>query len=120
MDIVQERFAGGSSKKLIEVLTYNLKYPRELVETLKKRAKDNREELPDELVNSPQLIQGLELFYLGFTDLSTCRFGKGMPISWYMIDAYCVRNNIIGEQREDFFHLISEMDISYLSKSGNA
>lgn len=72
--------------------------------------------VPDRIKNAPELYLGLDLFYGGFLDLTTCRqigMAEG-PISWSTIAEYCAYNGISGEQEEDFFYFITKMDSEYL------
>lgn len=72
-------------------------------------------ELPDHIKNAPELLHGLELFYNGFQDLSSCRsvgFSIG-PIPWTATDQYCTRFKIRGDQRDDFFYYVELMDEAY-------
>ena len=69
--------------------------------------------LPKKLQNEPQLELGLELFYLAFWDLSTCRHDLG-PIPWTAMFTYCQEYDIIDEQREDMFTYIREMDTVFM------
>lgn len=77
--------------------------------------------IPKEILNAPELLPGLELFYAAFNDLHTCRpvgMAEGQ-IPWTTIDLYCERYDITGDQREDFFYHIRELDHAYLEhKSG--
>lgn len=73
--------------------------------------------LPDTILNAPILFQGLELYYLGFKDLTTCRsqgYGSEGPINYMMIHDYCKIYEIEGEQREDFFFHLGALDQVYL------
>lgn len=72
--------------------------------------------LPPKIENAPELQVGLELFYVGFMDLTSSRqigFGEG-PISWTTILTYCKEKEIVGEQREAMFYHITHMDSAYL------
>lgn len=76
----------------------------------------NRMPLPQAIANAPVLELGLDLFYIAFTDLSTCR-AIGMaegPIPWTAVQAYCDELLLDGDQREDMFFYIREMDAAYL------
>ena len=72
--------------------------------------------LPDKIANAPDLIQGLELFYIAFMSLSNSRqFGMGVgPIPWNVIHDYCVANNLTEEQEEEMHHHIREMDSVFI------
>lgn len=72
-------------------------------------------DLPDHIKNAPDLLVGLELFYNGFQELTTCRqLGMSLgPIPWTAIDQYCVRYDIDGMQREDMFFHVEALDDTY-------
>lgn len=73
--------------------------------------------LPRAIANAPELLVGLELYFIGFMDLTTCRgqsYGTEGPISWITMNEYCFVHGIDGEQREDFFYHLSRMDSAYL------
>jgi hypothetical protein len=73
--------------------------------------------LPNAIANAPELEIGLHLYYVIFFELMSCRsLGQGSegPIWWTAIDSFCNRNHIHGEQREDVFHHINELDKEYL------
>jgi hypothetical protein len=78
--------------------------------------------LPDRIQNAPELFQGLELFYMAFMDLTSCRgqgYGTEGPIGWLQISEYCFIHAIIGEQRDDLIYHIQHMDESYLKFKAN-
>lgn len=73
--------------------------------------------LPSKLANAPEVSLGLELYYLAFCDLSSCReqgYVEG-PVSWLTINAYAIAKNFEGEQREDLFYLIQRLDAAYMT-----
>lgn len=73
--------------------------------------------LPEKIKNAPVLLQGIELFYMGFMDLTTCRgqgYGSEGPIGWLPIYEYCIAHDIAGEQMEDFFYHVQQLDRAYL------
>lgn len=72
----------------------------------------DRMPLPERIANAPALFLGLELYYGAFADLNTCR-AEG-PISWLTIDEYAQRRGLCGEQKEDLFFFVREMDNAYL------
>lgn len=77
--------------------------------------------LPDRIQNAPELYQGLELYYNGFTELTSCRqvgYGLG-PIPMLSILEYCMVNGIEGEQREDFVWFVQRLDQKYLEWSND-
>lgn len=66
-------------------------------------------------------MMGLEFFYQAFRDLNSCRT-QGMsegPIPWTAIEQYCQLNSIEGQQKEDLFHHVREMDDAYLTFYAN-
>lgn len=70
-------------------------------------------------MNAPELFLGLELFYIGFLELTSCR-SIGMapgPIRTLDMMDYCDRNGIVDEQREDFLWLMTRLDQKYLEWS---
>jgi len=73
--------------------------------------------IPDAILNAPDLEMGLGLYQSAFWDLDTCRrnndTSKG-PIPWTAIFTYCEQYHIEGDQRDDMFYHISEMDHAYL------
>lgn len=71
---------------------------------------------PESMQQAPQLHPGLNLFYVAFLDLHTCRqLGMTMgPIDWLAIDRYCQRYDIQGEQYEDMHYFVSRLDAAYL------
>lgn len=76
-----------------------------------------RRPLPDAIANAPDLWLGLDLFYMAFTDLTSCRsFSTGGPgpIPWSAIQIYCDAYEIKGEQREDVFYHVQHLDTAYL------
>ncbi len=74
--------------------------------------------LPKKIAAAPELKIELQLFYQGFLDLNSCRvYGGGLP--WSALDQYCARYDITGEQREDFFYYLGELDKAYLKYFGD-
>lgn len=72
--------------------------------------------LPARIANAPFLRMGLDLYYLAFLDLTSCRtqgYAEG-PISWLSIAHYAQLNGYNDDQIEDLFVHIGEMDTVYL------
>lgn len=73
--------------------------------------------LPEKIRNAPSLELGLDLFYVAFMDLTSCRavgFGEG-PIPWTATRIMADEElGLAGEQREDLFYYIGRMDTVYL------
>lgn len=77
--------------------------------------------LPARIANAPELLVGLEFYYVSFLNLTTCRgqgYGTEGPVDWLAIDEYADRNEIDGEQREDLHYHIQKMDAAYLEFKG--
>ncbi len=75
-----------------------------------------RKPLPEAIANAPDLLPGLELYYVAFMDLSSSRalgMGEG-PIGWAVIDQYARSNEFNSEQRDDLFFHLGKMDTAYL------
>lgn len=71
--------------------------------------------LPDKIANAPELARGLELYFMAFQELTTCR-SLGMsvgPIPWTAIKLFCDEHEIEGEQRDDAFYLVKALDDAY-------
>ncbi len=94
------------------MLRYELKLGN-LGESIKQQAKHLGFQVPDEIENRPTLYMWLGFVYEGFHELSTTRNITGfgiVPISWYMINAYCNAYEITGDLRELFHKGIRAMD----------
>lgn len=72
--------------------------------------------LPDRIQNAPELLPGLELYWLAFMELTDSRtIGMGLgPIPWKVVHDYCVAYDLDEEQREAMHHHIRELDAAYL------
>lgn len=84
------------------------------------QARKTRQPIPEEFATAPDLYAGLDIFYLAFMDLTSCReLGHGTvgPISWQVVQLYCNEYEILGEQREDMFYFLLKMDEAYLEYS---
>jgi hypothetical protein len=71
---------------------------------------------PERIANAPDLLTGLELYYLAFFELCDSR-NVGMtlgPIPWKVIHDYCKAYNLSEEQTEEMHYHIREMDSAYL------
>jgi hypothetical protein len=81
------------------------------------RHEATKERLPDRIANAPEVQLGLDLFWNGFANLTSCRgsaYNSEGPIPWVAMRDYCEDYDIRGEQRMDFYHLIAEMDKVFL------
>lgn len=72
--------------------------------------------LPEAIQNAPDLLPGLDMYLAAFFDLTSSRqYGMSAgPIPWAVINEYCKYMSIHGQQKEDMFHYIREMDNAYL------
>lgn len=73
--------------------------------------------LPDKIANAPELLFGLDVFYIAFMDLTSCRgggYGTEGPISWLAINQYADAKRFDDEQREDLFYFVGKLDLVYL------
>lgn len=72
--------------------------------------------IPDAIANAPILTEGLELYFMAFLDLTTCR-SYGMsegPIPWIAIRDWAAYNKLSAYQTDDLFYMVREMDNAYL------
>lgn len=72
--------------------------------------------IPDAIANAPILKEGLELYFMAFLDLTTCR-SYGMsegPIPWTAIRDWAAYNGLSSYQTDDLFYMVREMDNAYL------
>lgn len=76
--------------------------------------------LPDRIQNAPELLLGLQLYYQGFIELTSCRqIGMALgPVSYLSMMEYCRAVGIEGDQRDDFLWITSRLDQRYLEWSG--
>lgn len=72
--------------------------------------------IPSRIENAPSLLPGLELYYLGFLELTSSRsIGMGVgPIPWIAIEQYCQLKGLDEEQTEAMHHHIVTMDTVYM------
>lgn len=73
--------------------------------------------LPPRIANAPELPFGLEIYYIAFMDLTSCRgsgYGTEGPISWLSINQYADAKQFEGDQREDVFYYVQRLDTVYL------
>lgn len=71
---------------------------------------------PERIKNAPELEVGLSLYWLAFLDLTSCReqgYTEG-PITWLTIAKYADYTGYTGDQKEDLFYLIQQMDSTYI------
>lgn len=73
--------------------------------------------LPEKIQNAPSILPGLELYYMGFLELTSSRaftgFGVG-PIPWSVIQQYSDSLGLDMDQTEAMHHHITALDTVYL------
>jgi len=75
-----------------------------------------RQPLPEAIASAPTIFKGLEPYYVAFWELSTDR-GQGMgvgPIPWSAINAYAIREELVGEGYEDLLDYVRALDRTFL------
>lgn len=82
------------------------------------QAHRNNMPIPDKIKNAPELLPGLDLYFVAFMELSTCRtvgMGEG-PIPWTAMRDYAIDHLGVEEgiEFDRFVSLIRGMDIAYL------
>lgn len=93
-----------------------MKYSGTTEERLLRQAYARGGKLPRALAEAPELRLGLELYYLAYNELHSCRswsFGAG-PIPWSATKDYAVANRLDEEQTEDLLYYVSKMDQAYI------
>lgn len=73
--------------------------------------------LPDRIAKAPEVFFGLEIYYIAFMDLTSCRgtgYGTEGPINWLAINQYADAKGFEDEQREDLFYFVQNLDMVYL------
>jgi hypothetical protein len=69
------------------------------------------------LEDRPERRADLELYWVAFFDLTTCRppgFEGALPIPWDAIDQWAQRHSIIGESFDGLVHMVRAMDAVFL------
>lgn len=72
--------------------------------------------LPPAIVNAPELLPGLELFYAAFTDLCTCRaIGMSVgPIPWDKAMAWGRHFGLSADDLDYLWDMVSALDDAYM------
>lgn len=72
--------------------------------------------IPSRIENAPSILPGLELYYLGFLELTSSRtLGMSIgPIPWIAIEQYCQLKGLDDEQTEAMHLHIVAMDTVYM------
>lgn len=86
------------------------------LERIIEECEDRGIELPQKIQNAPKLLVGLDIYWIGFTRLNSSRASGWGPseLPWMLIEEYCDRVGIFGDQREIFHSHIYAMDKAYL------
>lgn len=69
--------------------------------------------LPAPILNAPKLDPDYQGLFDAWEDLSTCRVSGG-PIPWLAMKQYADENRYDGDEREGFFHCVTQLDNAYL------
>ncbi len=74
-------------------------------------------QLPERVANAPELLPGLELYWVAYQDLSTCRpagFGGAYPIPYTAILDWATASGLDEEQVSTLVRFIRKMDVAFL------
>lgn len=71
---------------------------------------------PPKIANAPELQLGLDLYYMAFWELTTCRqLGMGLgPIDWLSTQHYGISMGLDEDQMEELHYYVSAMDDFYM------
>lgn len=89
-------------------------------EKIREQARLTGRKLPPTIENKPQVLLGLELYWKAFVDLSADRdigMAEG-PIPWSAVHLWAERHEIYGDEFERLWHIIHEMDATYMEHRG--
>lgn len=78
-----------------------------------KQAIRTGQQIPDEIVNAPELQPDLELYFQAFFDLTGDRTDQ--PISWKSMADYAMFYNFDRDQTERLFYHIRAMDFAHMT-----
>lgn len=73
--------------------------------------------LPTRVENAPQVQLGLELYWIAYSDLTTCRppsFAGVPPIPWTAIATYAQINMLDHEQFSDLVYFVRQLDDEFM------
>jgi len=74
--------------------------------------------VPDRILNAPELLLGLEVYYEAYMELNTCRsvsWSAG-PIPWTSVQDYAIINEFTEEEATDLQYFIRKMDHAFLKR----
>lgn len=79
-----------------------------------------RQPIPEVIAQAPSLLEGLELYYEAFSELSTCRGtpdfnGNVGPIPWTALDAYGLRHGFEGEAFDYLCRMVRALDDCFIA-----
>jgi hypothetical protein len=86
-------------------------------QTIIDRARQQRVQIPQRILDAPTLYEGLDWYYQAFAKLTTCRqlgMGSPGPIPWTAMNDFCVANGVSKDDQEEFEYLIEKMDDAYI------
>lgn len=69
--------------------------------------------IPKRIQNAPVLLMGLEVFLVGFLDLTGSRqlgMGGSGPIPWAAVREYCLLTDLDEDQMDDMHYHIGRLD----------
>jgi len=97
------------------VLEYQLQHGQ-VEQQIIEQAMKSGQPIPSRIENAPSIMPGLELYYIGFMELTSSRqMGWSIgPIPWLAIEQYCVMKGLDEEQQEAMHHHIIAMDTVYM------
>lgn len=75
---------------------------------------------PEVFQNAPELRDDLQVYWLAYDELSTCRGYAGMsgvptPIPWTAINEYAIRHRFAGEAFDDLVDIVRAVDDAFRS-----
>ena len=114
--VIQGGGLGNDGGKLLEVLQWNLVYGKHKENMHHRYAEKDESQIPASLLDEPQLLPGLVLYYEAFWELSSDRqsgFGIG-PIPYTSIMMYCRDWDMDDDMTVTFRALIRKMDAHFI------
>jgi hypothetical protein len=74
--------------------------------------------LPNKILNAPELLLGLEIYWEAYAELTTCRpmsFGGPLPIPWTAIISYAHECRFDASQTDNLIFFVKHMDKTFLT-----
>lgn len=76
--------------------------------------------VPDVIRNAPYLLPGLQLYWVAFLTLSSCRGGMGDGrIPWTAVKEYCAHIGLEDEEFDYCWALLCAMDAAYIKHNSD-